>query len=175
MTLRCSHSAASQMSPVKERCGRFVGTKSAKKRMRASITLHNEQGESIRLEDFAGGCSRENGLPDDERRRLLIILKELFANAVAYGYAPDATGGITVTLQRERCRLVIDFVDDGRPFDPLAFPKPDLDAPEEERAIGGLGIHFVRSFVDEAHYNWKDGRNHLHLVRRIRTLSEAGD
>ena len=143
--------------------------------MRASITLHNEQGESIRLGDFAGGFARESGLPDDERRRLLIILKELFANAVAYGYAPGATGGITVTLQRERCRLVIDFVDDGQPFDPLAVPEPDLDAPDEERAIGGLGIHIVRSLVDEARYSWGDGRNHLRLMRRIGTLSEAGD
>jgi serine/threonine-protein kinase RsbW len=143
--------------------------------MTASVTLRNERGESIRLGDFAAGFARENGLPDDERTRLLIILEELFTNAVAYGYAPGATGGITVTLQRERCRLVIDFVDDGQPFDPLAFPEPDLDVPEEERAIGGLGIHIVRSFVDEARYNWKNGRNHLHLVRRIGTLSEAGD
>lgn len=143
--------------------------------MTASIILRNERGEAIRLADFAGGFARENGLPDGERSRLLIIIEELFTNAVAYGYAPGATGGITVTLQREHCRVVIDFVDDGYPFDPLAFAEPDFDAPEEERAIGGLGIHIVRSLVDEARYNWEHGRNHLRLVRRIRTLSAAGD
>src|SRR5215469_16253248 len=125
--------------------------------MTAPITLRNEKSEAIRLAEFARGLARENGLPDGERARLLIILEELFTNAVAYGYAPGAIGGITVTLQRERCRLVIDFVDDGQPFDPLAFPEPDLDVPKEERAIGGLGIHFVRSFVDEARYNWEHG------------------
>jgi len=143
--------------------------------MTAPITLRNEKSEAIRLAEFARGFARENGLPDGERARLLIILEELFTNAVAYGYAPGAAGRITVTLQRERCRLVIDFVDDGQPFDPLALPEPDFDVPDQERAIGGLGIHIVRSLVDEARYSWEHGRNHLRLVRRIGMLSEAGD
>ena len=64
-------------------------------------------------------------------------------------------------------RLRISFVDDGQPFDPLAFRGPDLEEAAEERGIGGLGIHIVRSLVDQARYRREDDRNHLHLVRRI--------
>ncbi len=99
---------------------------------------------------------------------MLVILEELFINAVTHGYGPHSTGGsITVALGRRTSRLRISFVDDGPPFDPLAFGAPDLDAAGEERRIGGLGIHIVRSLVDEAHYRREGGRNHLHLVRRI--------
>jgi anti-sigma regulatory factor (Ser/Thr protein kinase) len=42
-----------------------------------------------------------------------------------------------------------------------------LDAAGEERAIGGLGIHLVRSLVDQARYRREGDRNHLRLVRRI--------
>jgi len=30
--------------------------------------------------------------------------------------------------------------DDGKPFDPLSQPEPDIHAPIEERKVGGLGF-----------------------------------
>jgi len=136
--------------------------------MRASITLRVDHAELTRLQAFTDEFARACGLPDDERWRLLIILEELFTNAVTHGHGPDAVGGnVTVALGWRRDRLRISFVDDGPLFDPLALREPDLDAAPEERAIGGLGIHIVRSLVDRARYRRRGGRNHLYLVRRI--------
>jgi anti-sigma regulatory factor (Ser/Thr protein kinase) len=130
---------------------------------RASITLRAEHAEFTRLQAFADGFAHQCGLPDDERSRLLIILDELFTNAVTHGLRPYSTGGtIAVTLGWRTGRLRITFVDDGRPFDPLAF-----GGATEERGIGGLGIHIVRSLVHQARYRREGDRNHLHLVRRI--------
>jgi serine/threonine-protein kinase RsbW len=134
--------------------------------MRASITLRGEHTELIRLQAFADEFARECRLPDDERSRLLVILEELLTNAVTHGFGPYSTGGsITVALGWSRLR--ISFVDDAPPFDPLAFGAPDLDAAGGERLIGGLGIHIVRSLVDQARYRREGGRNHLHLLRHI--------
>jgi serine/threonine-protein kinase RsbW len=136
--------------------------------MRASITLSAEHAELTRLQAFADAFAHECGLPDDERSRILVILEELFINAVTHGHGPHSAGGnITVALRRRTGRVRISFIDDGPPFDPLAFGAPDLDAAGEERRIGGLGIHIVRSLVDQARYRREGGRNHLHLVRRI--------
>jgi len=136
--------------------------------MRASITLSAEHRELTRLQAFADEFAHECGLPDDERSRLLVILEELFTNAVTHGHGPhSADGNITVALGWRTGRLRISFVDDGPPFDPLAFGAPDLDAAGEERAIGGLGIHLVRSLIDQARYRREGDRNHLRLVRRI--------
>jgi len=136
--------------------------------MRASITLSAEHGELTRLQAFADEFAHECRLPDDERSRLLVILEELFTNAVTHGHGPHSAGaGITVELRWRTGRIGISFVDDGPPFDPLAFGAPDLDAAGEERPIGGLGIHLVRSLIDQARYRREGGRNHLHLVRHI--------
>jgi anti-sigma regulatory factor (Ser/Thr protein kinase) len=114
-------------------------------------------------------------LPDDERSRLLIILDELFTNAVTHGRRLHSAGGtIAVSLGCRRDRLRIIFVDDGQPFDPLAYRGPNLEDATEERGIGGLGIHIVRSLVHQARYRRKDDRNHLHLVRRVELPSKAG-
>ena len=59
--------------------------------------------------------------------------------------------------------LAIDFVDDGQPFDPLGLPAPDLDAAAEERQVGGLGVHIVRSLVDEARYLREGGRKVVYI------------
>ncbi|HEX3415720.1 MAG TPA: ATP-binding protein [Stellaceae bacterium] len=136
--------------------------------MRASITLCAEPAEFTRLQVFADEFAHQCGLPPDERSRLLIILEELFTNAVTHGRGPHSTGGtIAVALGWRTGRLRISFVDDGQPFDPLAFRAPDLEDATEERGIGGLGIHIVRSLVHRARYRREGGRNHLHLVRRI--------
>ena len=136
--------------------------------MRASITLGGEHAEFTRLQAFADEFAHQCGLPDDERSRLLVILDELFTNAVTHGHGPlAARGTIAVTLGWRTGRLRISFVDDGQPFDPLAFRGPDLEEATEERGIGGLGIHIVRSLVHQARYRREGDRNHLHLVRRI--------
>jgi serine/threonine-protein kinase RsbW len=143
--------------------------------MRASITLPSDRAELARLQAFAGEFAHRCGLPSEERARLMIILEELFTNTVEHGYGPHSrNGSITVALRWKNGRLAIDFVDDAQAFDPLALKRPDLDAEGKARGIGGLGIHIVRSLVDEARYRREGGRNHLHLVRRIRLLSEAG-
>jgi anti-sigma regulatory factor (Ser/Thr protein kinase) len=130
--------------------------------------LRAEHAELTRLQAFVDAFAQECALPDDERSRLLVILEELFINAVTHGHGPHSAGGsIIVALGRRAGRLRISFIDDGPPFDPLAEGAPDLDAAGEERPIGGLGIYIVRALVDQARYRREGGRNHLHLVRRI--------
>jgi anti-sigma regulatory factor (Ser/Thr protein kinase) len=144
--------------------------------MRASITLRGDPAELARLQAFVDEFARERGLPNDERSRLLIVLEELFTNAAAHGRRPDVTEGtIGVTLGLRAGRLRISFVDDAPAFDPLNFQEPDLEKAPEQRAIGGLGIHIVRSLVHQARYRRRGGRNHLYLVRRIGLLRGTGE
>jgi len=142
--------------------------------MRASITLPSDHTALASLQTFASEFAQRGSLSRDERARLSIILEELFTNSDTHGYRPEG-GSITVALALSASLIEIDFEDDGPPFDPLSVDGPTLDAPGDERAIGGLGLHLVRSLVDEAHYHREGGRNCLHLVRRIKSVSGAGD
>jgi anti-sigma regulatory factor (Ser/Thr protein kinase) len=136
--------------------------------MRTRLSLHNNSADFVRLTEFATEFSRQNKLPDEERARLLIILDELFTNVVEYGYENAASEGhIDVALSLEAVRLMIEFVDDGRPFDPLTKALPDLDVPADERSLGGVGIAIVRALVDEIGYRWDDNCNRLTLGRDV--------
>jgi serine/threonine-protein kinase RsbW len=136
--------------------------------VRASLSLRTDAEELRRVIHFAESFARHHALSRAERARLLIILEELFTNAVKHGGDGAARGGkIEIALALEAGRLTIEFSDVGRPFDPLSLPLPDFDRSATQRPIGGLGVHIVRSFVHEGRY-FRDGdRNHLELVRRI--------
>jgi len=99
----------------------------------------------------------------------LIILEELFTNSVNHGYDSEASllGRIGVALTFDAGRLRIAFSDDGRPFDPLTRPLPDLNHQAAERRLGGLGLPILRSLVDDARYSRDGDRNHLVLTRKI--------
>jgi anti-sigma regulatory factor (Ser/Thr protein kinase) len=138
--------------------------------VRETVVLRGSRHEFPRLVDFAEAFARRCTLPDSELARLLIILEELFTNAVRYGYPADAPcGRIEIGLALASGRIEIEFSDDGRPFDPLAHREESLDLPPAERAAGGLGLEIVRALVDEAHYCRDGDRNRLALVRQFAT------
>jgi anti-sigma regulatory factor (Ser/Thr protein kinase) len=136
--------------------------------MRASLSLRNDPAELRRLVDFAEMFARHHALPRTERAWLLLILEELFTNAVSHGYNVEArVGTIEVSLAFDVGRLMIEFRDDGKPFDPLLPALPDLDQPAAKRPVGGLGLYIVRSLVNDARYFRNGDRNHLILSRVI--------
>jgi anti-sigma regulatory factor (Ser/Thr protein kinase) len=74
---------------------------------------------------------------------------------------------ILVRLAYQPGEVHVDVEDEGKPFDPLQVPPPDLHSPLQERQVGGLGIHFIKQLVDEVTYARVDGRNRLHLTKRL--------
>lgn len=91
--------------------------------------------------------------------QLTIAFDELTANVIKYAVAgrKKTTLSCQVEIGRKRVELVVK--DNGPAFDPLSVPPPDLDIPLEERPIGGLGLHLVRSFFPDISYRRDDGWN----------------
>ena len=97
---------------------------------------------------------------------LNISLDELITNIVSYGYGDTDEHEIHVTLTERNGSLVTVLEDDGTAFDPFtSAPEPDLDASVAERRIGGLGVYFVKTLMDEATYERLDNRNRITLVQ----------
>jgi anti-sigma regulatory factor (Ser/Thr protein kinase) len=86
---------------------------------------------------------------------------------ILHAYDDARVHEIAVGLELEDGVLRAEVRDDGRPFDPLTVPPLDLDRGIDERGIGGLGIHVVRSTMDSVDYRREDGRNVLVLRKRV--------
>ena len=46
-------------------------------------------------------------------------------------------------------------------------PQPDFSLSIEDREIGGLGIHFVREFMDDFSYERQGAHNRVSLVKHL--------
>ena len=64
--------------------------------------------------------------------------------------------------------LTAHIEDDARAFDPLAAPEPNVDSALEQRPVGGLGVHIVRTVMDRIAHERRDGRNHLTVSKAFR-------
>ncbi|MBP5670982.1 MAG: ATP-binding protein [Victivallales bacterium] len=99
-----------------------------------------------------------------------IAIDELFSNIARYAYGkPPAEGKATVRVEvtPEPLAVIITFIDNGMPYDPLAKEDPDVTLSAEERPIGGLGIFMVKKTMDEITYEYKNGQNILTIKKKI--------
>jgi anti-sigma regulatory factor (Ser/Thr protein kinase) len=71
---------------------------------------------------------------------------------------------VQVTAGVEAKRFVVRLEDEGGAFDIEAAAAPDLSGDLAARGIGGLGIHLMRSLMDEVCYRREANRNILELV-----------
>lgn len=106
--------------------------------------------------------------PMKNQAQIDVAIDELFGNIAHYAYAPG-TGEATVrfAFDADTRTVSITFLDSGIPFDPLSQAAPDINAPAQERAVGGLGIYLVRKTMDRVDYRYADGKNILTIQKRI--------
>ena len=95
-----------------------------------------------------------------------LVLEEFGLNIMNYGY-DEGIHTFDVSLTSSADTITIEFVDDGRPFNPLEDVKaPVLDSEIQDRPIGGLGIHFVMELTDDFQYRRENSRNHSTMTIR---------
>jgi len=98
-----------------------------------------------------------------------IAIDEAAANICSYAYPKGTVGTISLICRFDKTfgEYGVSFSDSGIPFDPLEASAADTSAPVSERAIGGLGIHIMRTLMDDIKYEYSDGRNILSMTKRI--------
>lgn len=130
-----------------------------------TIILKNDLAELRRFGRFLTGFGERAGLPDSFLQDVRLAFEEVFSNIVLYSYADEALHQIEIRFRMQENCLVLEIRDDGRPFDPLQVPRPDLDKPFIEREVGGMGIHLACSLMDQVAYHSDAGINVLTMTK----------
>ncbi len=106
--------------------------------------------------------------PDSLVFKVNLVLEELGLNVLSYGGGDTDRGPeLDILLISGDDSLTIEVSDDGLPFNPLEdATEPDVEAMLDERPIGGLGVHLVRTLMDDLHYERVNGRNHIKMVTK---------
>ncbi|MEP6894299.1 MAG: PAS domain S-box protein [Chloroflexota bacterium] len=110
------------------------------------------------LRDFTEAAASYSGLSQEVVFAFKLVVDELCANIIQYGYEGRAPGVLSLAFEVQDNRAKLTIQDDGTHFSPDQAQSPAIEADWSEREIGGLGIYFVKELMDNVTYN-RTGEN----------------
>ncbi len=127
---------------------------------------------SSRLDEIAPlAAAVTKALPDrpDLAFTVNLCLEELITNTIQHGLkgAPDRQ--ILMRLSRSEEWLEVMLKDDAPPFDPFVeAPAPELESEVDARTVGGLGVHLVKTLMDDVRAFYDGSGNLIVLFKTLR-------
>ena len=93
---------------------------------------------------------------------ILLAVDEALTNIIRHAYQ-GKPGKMTVSVTTADDKIEIVLEDRGQKFDPTQVPSPELP----RHKPGGLGVHFIRTIMDQMLYDDQDPAvNRLRLIKR---------
>lgn len=132
---------------------------------RFAIILKNELEEIIRINKLIDKFGDEDNITPDTIYEINLALEEILTNILSYGFKDSLEHSISIEGRVQNNILKIKIEDDGIAFNPLSVAEPDLKSNIEERQIGGLGIHLVKTLMQNISYRREYGKNILILEK----------
>lgn len=130
--------------------------------IRLPASIENLPGFLRPLRAFAAA----HHLDDDRINDLELALEETLVNIFSYAY-PEKPGHVELSCWIADGSLIIFIVDEGLAFSTDSAVSPDITTDLLERKIGGLGIHLIKSLMDDVQYRRDGDRNVLKLMLAI--------
>ena len=119
---------------------------------------------------FANLVFEDEGIDPSLRYIVDLAVEELFVNMVSYN--TESSRDILIELHGIENGVEVSLTDfDVERFDPTNMPDVDVDAPLEERTVGGLGLYLVLKMVDSIHYEYKDRESKITFKKMVESAS----
>jgi len=102
--------------------------------------------------------------PEDKLTQIKIAVSEIVANISTYAFSNTPKHDIEIDIKQQNDRIVIEYVDDGTPFDQLNAASPDTSTPRKYKN-GGFGIFIVKRLMDVVAYQRQNNQNVLTIEK----------
>ena len=113
-------------------------------------------------------CGEYLGVTDEILYDIQLAVDEACTNIITHGYAGIDPGSIILDLELDSDKITLSLTDFGHAFEPDNAPVPDVDAPIEERELGGFGLFFIQQSVDDMKYRTSEDGNTMTLTKYIK-------
>lgn len=108
------------------------------------------------------------GLDKRTLYEIQLAVDEACANVADHAYSGEEPGDMEVSCYLEDRLLTIRVRDWGKGFDPNSVVIPNVDAPLDERTLGGLGLFIVRQVMDSVQFTADpETGNELRMAKRL--------
>ncbi|MCX8070226.1 MAG: ATP-binding protein [Thermodesulfovibrionales bacterium] len=118
---------------------------------------------------FICQCAMSNKITEDKIKEIELASEEALVNIIKYAYKNEQQGDVLIKCFSANDKFNIQITDSGEPFNPLDMPDPDISQNIEDRKIGGLGIFFIKQFMDTVHYQRHKDHNVLTMSVKLKS------
>ena len=133
-----------------------------------SITIPATDEDPEPIVEFVGEELAKFDCPQKALYQIEVAIEEILVNIVSYAGLSDADGvEVRCEVLDDPLRVVVQFLDGGVPFDPLAKADPDTSPEALQEREGGLGIFMVKKMMDDVSYVYENGKNTLTILKRL--------
>ena len=135
---------------------------------RYQLKLRNNLSEIPKIETFVNEVASVAGIKDHlTTSSINLALEEAITNVIMYAYPSGIDGPVYLEAVISEGKATFILSDTGKPFDPTKAEEVDVTLAAEDRPIGGLGIHLVRTIMDNVSYEYLSGKNILMMTKNL--------
>ena len=117
--------------------------------------------------DYVAHTGRIIGVDEAALYQIQVAVDEACANVVQHAYAGMEPGEMEILCHVDNGSFIISIRDWGNSFNPEEISDPDISSPLEERSLGGLGLFFMKQYMDKVSFSSDpEAGNELTMVKR---------
>ena len=123
------------------------------------------------IRDFITDIAEKAGFGDEASCDIALAVDEASTNVIKHAYRGGDDKQITVSVKYDKSKIVITISDSGKGFKPEAVDDLDMNAYLKNKKRGGLGVHLIKSAMDEVEFKSEPGT--FNSVKMIKYLPEG--
>ncbi len=132
------------------------------------LVIAADRNNLLKVRSFIDEQLEDAGCPMLTQIAIDVAVEEIFVNIASYAYDKEiGVAVVQVEMLDDPLLVEITFIDNGKQYDPLAKPDPDITLAAKERKKGGLGIYIVKNSMDDMRYEYRDGKNILTIKKNL--------
>jgi serine/threonine-protein kinase RsbW/sigma-B regulation protein RsbU (phosphoserine phosphatase) len=114
--------------------------------------------------EFTEKVLASGNVAQSDRFPVHFATEELFTNMVKYN--PGNPNEILLDVTTDRNGIQVTLTDyDVDAFDVTTSRAVDVDAPLEQRKVGGLGLHLIQKMVDSLQYDYSERQSTVTFIK----------
>jgi serine/threonine-protein kinase RsbW len=119
-----------------------------------------------RIGGFVRKIAQDAGFENFAIYSIELAVDEACSNIIEHAYQGEGKGSIHCTCFASETTLTIVLKDKGQSFDSSNVSQPNLSHNLDEREAHGLGLYFIRQWMDEVNFASNGTENILTMVKR---------
>lgn len=140
-------------------------------KLNSILKIKSDTENLILIRDFVRDHALNNGFDEDAVNDIMLAADEAATNIIKHSYKFNSSGDIVVKVEIVDEALEIILKDNGRAFNPADIPAPNMEKYFNEKRVGGLGLHLMRTLMDSVEYSTAKNGNKLVLRKKLKKVS----